>query len=157
MRRTRRILVAFHLPEALRDVLEGIALYIKQADCQWQVECVEARDFHAAFGRKLIDGAITALGPRSRGLIHRLRRSGTPVVNILRDLHPLLPSVLSDNRAIGREGAIYLRQRGFRQFAFLGVDTPWSRERCAGFTEALRAAGLPPPLPVKQLPMGDFE
>ncbi len=157
MQASRRILLAFHLPQALRDLLEGISDYVKHSGKSWQVECVEPRDFYAAFRRRLVHGAITALGPRSRGIIHRLSLSPTPVVNVLRDLHPQLPSVLSDNRAIGRAGAQYLMQRGFRQCAFIGVDTPWSRDRLAGFSAALREAGLPPPLTLTNLRLTDFE
>jgi LacI family transcriptional regulator len=47
-------------------------------------------------------------------------------------------------------------QRGFRQFAFVGIEMPWSKQRCAGFTDALRAAGLPPPTHT-QLHLTDFE
>jgi LacI family transcriptional regulator len=153
----RRILLAFHLPEALRDVLAGISDYVKHAGRNWQVECVEPRDFNTAFRNRIADGAITALGPRARSLVRRLAASGAPVVNVLRDLHPHHPSVLSDNPAIGRAGAAYLLQRGFQHFAFVGVDTPWSRQRQSGFTAALAAAGFPSPLTPKRLALPDFE
>jgi LacI family transcriptional regulator len=157
MRPTKRILLAFQIPETLRDVLQGISDYVKHADCKWQVECVDAHDFHVAFGKQITDGALIGLGPRSRSLITRIRRSGVPAVNVLRDLHPQLPSVLSDNCAIGRAGAAHLRERGFRQLAFVGVDTPWSRDRQAGFTESVRATGLPAPMTLRRLRLADFE
>jgi LacI family transcriptional regulator len=157
MRTTRRILLAFHLPEALRDLLDGISSYVRVASCHWQVECVEPRDFYTAFGGHLADGAITALGPRSRGTLQRLRASHVPVVNVLRNVQPYLPSVLSDNSAIGRAGAEYLLGRGFRQFAFVGVDTPWSRDRQAGFAATLRAAGVPALVTPSGLRLADFE
>ncbi len=141
----RRILLAYQLPEALHDVLEGVTTYVKQAQCRWQVLlCATPHDFRGAFVRHFADGAITGLGPGSRGIIERLRRTPIPVVNVIRDLHPLLPSVLSDNAAIGRAGAAYLLRRGFRHFGFVGIETPWSKQRGAGFAEALAARGLAP-------------
>jgi len=153
---TRSILLAFHLPEALRDVLQGITDYARRQQCNWQVLCVSPDEFTANFTGRRADGAITAVRPDARTLVTRLRRSRTPVVNLLHDLHPRLASVLSDDAAIGRIGARYLIGRGFANLAFLGIDTRWSAARQRGFTEAVAAAALPAPATIEPLGVADF-
>lgn len=106
--------------------------------------------------RGFADGAITGLGTRSRAFLNRLRRSPIPVVNVVRDVYLALPSVVSDNRAIGRVGAEYLAQRGFRHFAFVGIELPWSLQRRDGFEQALASAGIAPACNM-QLRLYDFE
>jgi LacI family transcriptional regulator len=156
MQPMRRILVAFHLPEALHDLLEGVSRFVRDSQKNWQVFlCSTGQDFRAAFQRSYADGAITGIGTRSRALITYLRRTRTPAVNVVRDLTPVLPSVLSDNRALGAAGARYFRQRGFRHFAFAGVELPWSLQRQEGFFQNL---GAPHPARHKlQLRLSDFQ
>jgi len=156
MQQPRRILLAFHLPEALRDVLQGVTDYAKQSRCNWHVLCVEGDEFNANFSDHRADGAIIAARASAASLIRRIRKSGTPVVNMLHNLEPRLPSVLSDDVAIGRAGADYLLGRGFRDFAFVGIDTPWSLARQTGFTRELEAVGRPAPLTVKHFGVADF-
>ena len=83
--------------EALRDVLSGIGRYIKQHQCHWQVRCVDADEFAQLLSPHSADAAITVISPASRDLIQRARRCGIPVVNMLHDLHPALPGVLTDD------------------------------------------------------------
>jgi LacI family transcriptional regulator len=153
---TRRILLAFHLPEALRDVLQGITDYARQRQCNWQVLCVSPDEFTANFAGRRADGAITAIRADARTLVARLVRSRTPVVNLLHDLAPRLPSVLSDDMAIGRVGAEYLIARGFGKLAFLGIDTRWSVARQCGFEQAVAAASLAAPATIEPLGVADF-
>jgi len=157
MAKTEKILVAFWLSEALRDVLGGITAYAKQQGRSWQLLCVDANDLEPNLAHHRADGAIVTIHARRTELIRRLQHLRTPVVNMLHDLHPRLPSVLSDDRAIGRVGAEYLLARGFRHLAFLGVNTPWSQMRQAGFVEAANAAHVAPVLDVKSLAVTDFQ
>jgi LacI family transcriptional regulator len=152
----RRILVSFQMPEALRDVLAGIARYARENRLSWQILCVNADEFAANFAGHRSDGAIVLVRPQSHRLVRRLSRSPTPVVNLLRHVHPRLPSVMSDDHAIGRLGAAHLLSLGFRKMGFVTLDTPWSRRRQAGFTDALREAGLPPPVTTESLGVKDF-
>lgn len=137
----RRILVGFRLVEALGQVLSGIGAYLKQRQCNWQIHCVDADEFASNLKRGTTDGALTVISPASPRLVKAVLGSGVPVVNMLHDLHPRLPSVLSDDPATGRAAARYLLGRGFRQFAFLGFNTRWSRARQQGFLDALGEAG----------------
>jgi len=157
MTEAKKVLVAFGIPEALRDVLAGITAFAKQNGRNWRLLCVDSHDFNPNLAHHRADGAITAIRPQFGKMIMRLRRRRTPVVNMLHDLHPLLPSVLSDDQAIGRVGAEYLLARGFRNLAFIGIDTPWSRSRQSGFTEAAVAAGVSPPSTIKPLAVADFQ
>ncbi len=152
----RRILVAFHLPEALRDVISGVARFAREERLRWQILCVNAEEFVANFERHRCDGAIVMVRPDQRKMVRSLVRSKTPLVNLLRDLCPQIPSVLSDDAAIGRVGAAHLRELGFRKFAFVTLDTPWSRARFDGFAETIRLAGFPPPTTTRSLGVSDF-
>jgi LacI family transcriptional regulator len=151
-----RILVAFQLPEALREVLLGVTRFIRENRRNWQILCVNPDEFSENFAGHRSDGAIVLARPESHRLIGHLVRSTTPAVNLLRNLHPRLPSVLSDNAAIGRLGATYLQSLGFKRFAFVSLDTSWSRERQTGFAAALKQAGLPPPITTESLGVSDF-
>lgn len=153
---SKYVLVAFELSEALRDVVSGITNYAKQNHRNWQVLCVNAPEFATNFGGHRCDGAITLVRRESTGLMNRLRRVPKPVVNLLGNLHPELPSVLTDDIAVGRKGADYLRGLGFRKMAFLAVDAFWSRDRLTGFADALRAANLPPPVVSREYVADDF-
>jgi LacI family transcriptional regulator len=55
-----------------------------------------------------------------------------------------LSEVCPDSHRAGRMAAEHLVERGFRQFAFVGVwgDYPWSERRGEGFAERLGEAGL---------------
>jgi LacI family transcriptional regulator len=152
----KRVLVAFHIPEALRDVLSGVTAYAREQRQNWQILCVNPGEFSANFAGHRCDGAIVQTRIEERSFYQRLCRSKTPVVNLLRNLTPRIPSVLSDDREIGRNGANYLRSLGFRRMAFVALETPWSRGRLEGFSHALRDAGLPPPETPELLGVKDF-
>lgn len=67
-----------------------------------------------------------------------------PVVNIASSLRiPSIPTVSSNQRAIGRLAAETLLRRNFRRFAFYGLRDVWySEERLAGFREKIEEAGF---------------
>ena len=89
------------------------------------------------------DGILGALWNTS--MSRAIRAAGIPAVNTSnRRIQAGSVNVLADDAAIGRLGADHLRQRGFRQLAFCGIEGhPYSAERQAGFVAAARAAGLP--------------
>jgi LacI family transcriptional regulator len=137
--RSKRILIGFRFVEVLRDVLQGIISYSKAQNTNWELRCVDLEVFERRVAENDIDGAIAHISPHSCRWFNRLLKSRTPIVNTLHDTSPRLTSVLSDDAAIGHRGAEYFVALGFRNFAFLGIDTDWSRNRQAGFTRLLRS------------------
>ena len=139
--RPRRILIGFRVVEALSQVLHGIGAYIKEHGRRWEVRCVDAEEFSRLLERGALDGAISTI-PSSRGdLLAEVTAAKFPVVNMMHDCQSVLPSVLTDESLLGRAAAKHFMQRGFRNFAYLGFDSAWSRGRQHGFTEALAEAG----------------
>ena len=56
---------------------------------------------------------------------------------------PALANVICSDIEIGRVGAEYLLNRGFRHFAYCGFDDMrWSRERGEGFRDRVKEAGF---------------
>ena len=138
----RRILVESAFAPFWRDLIEGITLYVREGRAPWQLFCAAGEEF-ARFLEQRPDGALCMYPPHATEAIALVKRSGVPTVNMLRNLaqeRAALPSVASDHEAIGREAAEYFLSRGFRHFAFVGVDRPWSAERLAGFREKLRGS-----------------
>ena len=136
----RRILVESTFAPFWRELVEGITLYVREGRAPWQLFCVTPEEFSRSLAGRP-DGALCMYPPEAEKAIAAVKRSGVPMVNMLRNLvqgGAGLPSVASDHQAIGREAAEYFLSRGFRHFAFAGVDRPWSAERLAGFRERLR-------------------
>jgi LacI family transcriptional regulator len=136
-----RILVGFRLVEALRDFLDGIGAYLRANELEWQIQCVDAEQFATLLKPSSADGAIAVVGTKAREQIRRLRRSKIPAINLLQDLSPAIPSIMSDDDGIGSAAAAHLLSCGFRHFAYLGFDASWSVARETAFGAALSAAG----------------
>lgn len=134
----RRVLIGFGVLEALPDVLKGVRAYVEDHGCRWQVRC-DAFSKLLASGNA--DGVITSLRPGIDDALPEISATGVAAVNLLHDVHPTMPSVVTDERAVGRAAADYFLGRGFRNFAYLGFDSPWSRGREEGFVEAIAEAG----------------
>lgn len=132
------IVVSFGVGEALADVLRGVVGYVKQQRLNWQIHCADADEFAQRIHRRAPDGAFTRIRPDQLDVIDAVRRSKLPIVNLLHNLEPAIPSVLSDDEAIGRSAAEYFLRAGFKSFAFLGLEANWSEARFLGFTQALQ-------------------
>jgi LacI family transcriptional regulator len=139
--RPRRILIGFRVVEALSQVLQGISGYIREHGRRWEIRCVDAEEFSRLVQRQALDGAITTIPASRADLLAEVTAAGVPAVNMLHDCHAEIPSVLTDEAEIGRAAAEYFVARGFRNFAYLGFDSAWSRGREKGFTTALAEAG----------------
>ena len=139
--RPRRILIGFRVVEALPQVLQGISAYIKEHDRRWEVRPTDAEEFSRLLKIGSVDGAITTVPPSRSDLLGEIADARVPTVNMLHDTHARVPSVLPDELAHGRAAAEYFLQRGFRNFGYLGFESPWSRGRERGFTAALSEAG----------------
>lgn len=126
-----------------RQVLHGIARYVRSHE-PWSI-FLEQREFGAMppawLLRRRWDGIISR--PTDRRLAHAFTKMKTPVVD-LNSLHSDLglPRIRSDNRAIGRQAAEHLLERGFRHLAFCGYAAEWSDLRREGFMAAAEAARL---------------
>ena len=91
------------------------------------------------------DGVLTMVElPAQLRLARGLKR---PLVNLSAALSLAgtgLPSVVSDNAAIGRAAADHLLGRGFRRFGYYGLEGVWySDERLDGFRTRVEEAGFP--------------
>lgn len=80
-------------------------------------------------------GLITEWLP---GVTERLIKLGIPTVIVDTDLSfPGVASIDVDDWAVGAAAAEALQQAGFRSFACLGNDTPYSAQRIEGFTRQI--------------------
>ena len=105
-----------------RKMIPGVTDYVREVG-DWRLYVEEGPrerlpDFRTWNG----DGIICSL--ENRRVRETLVGMTIPVVALersgLRDWEPQIPSVGTDNRAIGMLGAQYLLDRGFRQLAFCG-------------------------------------
>jgi LacI family transcriptional regulator len=132
----RRVLVESSYGSIWRELMEGISFYVRAQHVAWQIHCITTPEIVTGLDRDA-DGLLCII-PNSRAdLVAAVKRSQTPAVNMLRDITPVLPSVLSDNEAVGERAAEYFLARGFRSFAFVGIDRTWSDSRLRGFTRRL--------------------
>lgn len=136
-----RVLIGCRLVEALRDVLQGIGAFLQANELSWQIQCVDAEQFPLMLDSAAVQGAISVLGKNAHRQVRQLIDSKVPAVNLLQDLSPAVPSIASDDAAIGQAAAMHLLSRGFRSFAYLGLNASWSAARQAGYGSALTAAG----------------
>ncbi len=126
-----------------RSIVQGIIRY-GRAGGRWQIMARRCRPVLLWEDLDHWEGDGIAAWVRSREEIERLQRLGVPVVNVSSWLAETpFPSVLSDNRAIGRLAAEHLLERGLERFAFFRVlDTAYARDREAAFAGKIRAAGF---------------
>jgi LacI family transcriptional regulator len=83
--------------------------------------------------------------PVSAGLADFLARQRTPVVEVDRQFaEGLVDAVVVDNRAAARATTEHLLELGHRRIALFIDETEWTtgRDRLAGYTDAIQAAGL---------------
>jgi LacI family transcriptional regulator len=135
--KSREVVVGIRVPELLRDVLQGIVTYVRERRRPWHVRFVDADKIADLLRDDAPDGAITSEDDATVAGGHEL-----PIVNIIHDLYPTVPSVLADELTTGRTAAEYLIARGYREFAYVGIDARWSHRRYDGFAAALREAGF---------------
>ncbi|MEX0653465.1 MAG: substrate-binding domain-containing protein [Phycisphaeraceae bacterium] len=86
------------------------------------------------------DGILLPVMTQAR--LAEVLATGRPFVNLT--AWPDIPSVVSDNAAVGRLGAEHLLSQGFRRFAFLGLPRGiYIGQRREAFVERIAAAGFP--------------
>ena len=126
-----------------RDILRGIALYVREHG-PWSIYH-EPRSLEESVPRWLRnwdgDGIIARL--QNTRIAKAIASTGIPAVDVLGVVRrPELPLAHVDNGAIARLAAEHLLERGFRHFAFCGLDgINWSDERRDAFGRAVALAG----------------
>ena len=131
---------------ALRGIEEvarmrGIAVFASSTD----LDAARERDMTRAYVARQVDALITAPTEGDFAHLADAVREGTRVVLIDRPATGLdVDVVITDNRAGARRAVEHLIAHGHRRIGFVGRDPSiyTSRERFAGYVEALDAAGI---------------
>lgn len=138
-------LVLREISDHLRGNLYGILNYV-QKNRSWEVytegalPCLPWERLTDWQG----DGMIVAIDTRDQ--LDQVIKKGVATVNVSSRLSDLpLPTVVSDNEAIGTLAARHLMEKGLKSFAFAGpMDLDHNVQRLAGFTQTLETAGYSP-------------
>ena len=131
-----------------REVVRGVRDYAT-THRSWQIVVADVSE-HGARGiaqraRDMPEEVAGLLGflslPALRAIFDAV---DVPRVNVSAAYqHPGLPTVLPDNRRVGRLAGEYLLAQGFRRFCYVGYPQhDYSRARAAGLRLALEDAGL---------------
>ncbi len=125
-----------------RSIVQGAIRY-GRASGRWKIMAKRCRPVLLWEDLDRWEGDGVVAWVRHEGEVDRLQRLGVPVVNVSSWMNETpFPSILSDNRAIGRVAAEHLLERGLKRFAFMRVlDTAYARDRESAFLETIRAAG----------------
>ena len=136
----KNIALAFSMgARHLEQSVLGIKQYINEFKCPWRlITNPETHKLEISELKNLkIDGVIAMIrSERDEKIIQELK---LPTINISGVLdQSLFPRVCSDSYLIGKKGAEYLRSRGFRSFAFYGLQgIAYSKEMYQGFCSAI--------------------
>jgi LacI family transcriptional regulator len=127
-----------------RGILRGISDYTK-TKAGWDVQFANLppSSFTHALVQDSVQGIVINL--RTREHAQELIASGIRAVNTSNMLDPAatVPAVFVDDEAVGRLAAEYFLERGFRNFAFVGVQGHrFSRQRLEGFSSVLAQSGF---------------
>ncbi len=137
----RKVLLVFDLRwDDTKAMLKGVARYDQG---NWDVLLdVQAASLEASWWLEKTpwDGIITR--HLNEPFTKIIRERKIPMVNLDDSPHAEgFAKVRPNNHLIGQMGAEHLMQKGFRAFAFCGVNETWSIERHRGFVDTLRANG----------------
>ncbi len=138
----RVALVLQEISDHLRGNLLGILNYV-QKNRTWEVytEGALPRLPWERLSEWDGDGMIVAIDTRDE--LERVIKKSVPTVNVSSRLAELpVPTVVSDNEAIGNMAAQHLVERGLKNFAFVGpMDLDHNVKRLGGFSQTLEKAG----------------
>ena len=136
-----------------RALMEGVAAYAQQAG-DWKLRSL-ANGHVTAKTLSGYDGLIIRLADRK--LASAIRATGLPAIDVYGDRpqeeikgdrpqeNGVIPVADGDHRLTGEMAADFFLKRGFRHFAWCGVDgLSFSDQRGAGFCRALEAKGFTP-------------
>ena len=140
----RRVALAFPIRLAhLHTIVRGMADYAQQHGNWIFTTSGEAHDLPIkSLKRWQGDGILASFGTDEEAAA--ARRMKIPVVTFVGVVkNPGIPRVMMDQAAIGRLAAEHLMVRGFRQFAFYGIEhAGYSLIREAAFSERLVSKGF---------------
>lgn len=140
-RARRRVLLA--LSWYAGQIHEGVAQFAREAGWILNLDALRSGSIPPNWRG---DGVIAILGSNDR-LDRQVLGLGVPVVNIGYGGPPRLPTVATDDVAIGRLAVDHFASRGFRNYAFyLESGGPGERNRCRAFTDAVADRGFTPHL-----------
>src|SRR5690349_12021601 len=127
-----------------RGLLRGVSKYVR-AHGPWSIYVDErgAGDPPPTWLRDW-EGHGVIVRAQSRELATAVRKLRVPVVDMLRQFDDLgLPAIYTNDTTISQAAAAHLMSKGFRNFAFVGVENAhWSDLRCQAFDAAVRREGL---------------
>ena len=143
MNRERRIGLTIDAVSAYgRGVIRGILAYTR-AHPAWRIAVAPRWSFELLppLDKWEVDGLIVQ--SYSREFEDSVSRRGLAATNVSNFLpESVLPTVVPDDRAVGKMAAEYLLSRGFRDLGFCGPgDLGYARLRQAAFREAVLGAG----------------
>jgi LacI family transcriptional regulator len=135
-----------------RDRIQGILRY-ERLYGPWRLHIVEGKRYEQPLGDPAslgVSGIIA--GTTLTELLEPIMRARVPTV-LFDPLDPQaicaypqfrFSTICCDSAAVGRMGAEYLLDQGFRNFAFVSDiwDSNWARKRRAGFVKRLADAGF---------------
>lgn len=126
-----------------REILRGIAQYVREHG-PWSIyhEPRNLEDSVPAWLRRWRGEGIIARLQNER-ITRAVAQTGLPAVDVLGVApHPKVPLVHVDDAGLARLAAEHLLERGFRNFAYCGIeDVNWSHEREKAFVALTAQAG----------------
>lgn len=124
-----------------RGIFRGVSRYAL-AYTRWQVvpETPAELESQLRAGRVRVGALLQSIDPAREKFLHA---QGLPVVNVSNYLkRTLFPRVTNDDEAVGRMGARYFLERGFRKGAWCGADgITLSALRKRGYVSEFEAGG----------------
>ncbi len=140
----KRIALSLHWPFSYGwRIVQGVLSFSRQQP-DWQIVTPFLMTGMQSIHRhqKTIDGVIAGLN--TPGELEFALDMDRPIINISNTLrHPPLPTVTSDDHAIGTTAARFFLERLYPHFAFCGFHGHnYSHERCIGYETELKANGV---------------
>lgn len=129
-----------------RDIVRGVAAYLRERGCDWVIDHETQRLESAPPGWLASwrgDGVIARLHVPQ--VARAVRRLGVPVIDVLDGLKPMpdVHLVHVDDAAISRVAFDHLRSLGLRHVAYVGpAGRVWAAKRRAAFVAAATEAGI---------------
>jgi LacI family transcriptional regulator len=129
-----------------RDIVHGVAAYLRERGCDWVVDHETQRletDPPGWLAHWRGDGVIARL--HSQRVARAVRKLRVPVIDVLEGLEPMadVHLVHVDDVAISRMACDHVRGLGLRHVCYVGpAGRVWAAKRRDGFVAAAAAAGL---------------
>jgi LacI family transcriptional regulator len=144
VKRAKEIALAFPRGAHQEVFITGVLRYATEHNCNWsyfiapESLALSVLDLRGWRG----DGIIAALNTSAEAAC--VKEQAIPIINISGTLPKTpVPRVSLDNGLVGKLAAEHLIERGFREFAYFGLnDVAYSAVRQRAFEERLRAVGF---------------